>query len=81
MAEEKKALRKEKEREKSSFERRRHDQDWKVCEASGGAENEVLYCYSCFQREARVCGGSKRNDTLFCPNGFAACYSVSSLAF
>uniref|UniRef100_A0A8D2PEY4 Coiled-coil domain containing 50 n=1 Tax=Zosterops lateralis melanops TaxID=1220523 RepID=A0A8D2PEY4_ZOSLA len=29
MAEEKKALRKEKEREKSSFERRRHDQDWK----------------------------------------------------
>ncbi|XP_054495148.2 coiled-coil domain-containing protein 50 [Agelaius phoeniceus] len=29
MAEEKKALRKEKEREKSSFEKRRHDQDWK----------------------------------------------------
>ncbi|XP_039929778.1 coiled-coil domain-containing protein 50 isoform X1 [Hirundo rustica] len=29
MAEEKKALRKEKEREKSSLEKRRHDQDWK----------------------------------------------------
>ncbi|NXG60027.1 CCD50 protein, partial [Hemiprocne comata] len=29
MAEEKKALKKEKEREKSSFEKRRHDQDWK----------------------------------------------------
>lgn len=29
MAEEKKALRKGKEKEKSSFEKRRHDQDWK----------------------------------------------------
>lgn len=42
MAEEKKALRKEKEREKSSFEKRRHDQEWKVCQASGGTTDKVL---------------------------------------
>lgn len=41
MAEEKKAFKKGKEREKS-YEKRRHDQDWKVCQASGGATNEVL---------------------------------------
>jgi len=54
MAEEKKAFKKGKEKEKSSFEKRRHDQDWKVCQASGGATSEMLYCYSHFQREVRV---------------------------
>lgn len=42
MAEEKKAFKKGKEREKSSYEKRRHDQDWKVCQASEGVINEVL---------------------------------------
>lgn len=42
MAEEKKAFKKGKEKEKSSFERKRNDQDWKVCQASGGLTNEML---------------------------------------
>lgn len=42
MAEEKKAFKKGKEKEKSSFERKRSDQDWKVCQASGGLTNEML---------------------------------------
>lgn len=42
MAEEKKAFKKGKEREKSSFEKKRHDQDWRVCQASGGLPSEIL---------------------------------------
>lgn len=65
MAEEKKAFKKGREKEKSSFERKRNDQDWKVRQASGGLTNEMLKCCSRGWWECNIWPGGARQTLVW----------------